>query len=55
VLFECTHNTCEGAGAASLAAAMQEKQRLKDRRVAVVISGGNIDRDMFAGVLSEKF
>ena len=55
VLFECTHNTCEGAGAASLAAAMQEKQRLKGRRVAVVVSGGNIDRNLFAGVLSEKF
>ena len=55
VLFECTHNTCEGAGAASLAAAVQEKQRLKGRRIAAVVSGGNIDRDLFADVLSEKF
>lgn len=49
--FECTHNICEGAGAASLAAAMQEKDRLAGRRVAVVFSGGNVDREMFASVL----
>ena len=55
MLFECTHNTSEGAGAASLAAAMQEKQRLKGRRVAAVVSGGNIDRDLFADVLSGNF
>ena len=55
VMFECTHNTCEGAGAASMAAAMQEKGRLGGRCAAVVVSGGNIDRDLFADVLAEKF
>lgn len=52
VMFECTHNTCEGAGAAALAAAMQERQAIAGRRIAVVASGGNVDRDVFAGVLS---
>lgn len=51
-LFECTHNTCEGAGAAATAAAMQERGRIAGRRIAVVISGGNVDRDVFASVLS---
>lgn len=51
MMFECTHNVCEGAGAAALAAAFQEKSRLAGSRVAVVASGGNIDRDVFAEVL----
>lgn len=51
VMFECTHNVCEGAGAAALAAATQERSRLAGRTVAVVASGGNIDQDVFAGVL----
>ena len=53
LLFECTHNTCEGAGAAATAAAMKEHDRLAGRRIAVVLSGGNVDRDVFAGVLNE--
>lgn len=52
MMFECTHNVCEGAGAAALAAAMQEKTQLKGLRVAVVASGGNVDQAVFAGVLN---
>jgi len=52
MMFECTHNVCEGAGAAALAAATQEKARLAGRKVAVIASGGNIDQDVFADVLS---
>jgi threonine dehydratase len=51
LLFECTHNTCEGAGAAATAAAIQEGSRIAGRRIAVVISGGNVDREVFASVL----
>jgi len=51
MMFECTHNVCEGAGAAALAAATQEKSRLAGKRVAVVASGGNVDQAVFAGVL----
>lgn len=54
MMFECTHNVCEGAGAAALAAAVQEKPNLAGRRVAVVASGGNVDQDMFARVLSSS-
>src|SRR5882724_4425213 len=42
-----THNLAEGAGAAALAAATQEKQRLSGKRVGLVLSGGNIDFDLF--------
>ena len=52
MMFECTHNVCEGAGAAALAAATQEKERLAGRKVAVVASGGNIDQNVFANVLN---
>ena len=51
-LFECTHNTCEGAGAAAFAAATQERRRIEGRRVAVILSGGNIDRPLFTSVLA---
>lgn len=53
-MFECTHNTCEGAGAAPFAAATQERSRIAGRKVAVVVSGGNVDRQVFAEVLSQK-
>jgi len=42
-----THNLAEGAGAAPLAAALQEKARLRGKRVGLVLSGGNIDFDLF--------
>jgi threonine dehydratase len=42
-----THNLAEGAGAAALAAASQEKKKLQGRRVGLVLSGGNIDFELF--------
>jgi len=42
-----THNLAEGAGAAALAAALQERSRLRGKRVALILSGGNIDFDLF--------
>jgi threonine dehydratase len=42
-----THNLAEGAGAAALAAALQEKQKLAGKRVGLILSGGNIDFDLF--------
>jgi threonine dehydratase len=42
-----THNLVEGAGAAPLAALLQERARMAGRRVGVVISGGNIDLALF--------
>jgi threonine dehydratase len=42
-----THNLAEGAGAAPLAAALKDKQKLRGKRVGLVLSGGNIDFDLF--------
>lgn len=51
-LHEDTHNTAEGAGAAALAAAMQEQERNRGERIAVVLSGANIDRKLLAEILA---
>jgi threonine dehydratase len=50
-LFADTHNTAEGGGAAALAALLKEKEKMRGRTVAVVLSGGNVDSVVFAGVL----
>jgi threonine dehydratase len=42
-----THNVAEGAGAAALAAALQEQRKLAGKRVGLILSGGNIDFDLF--------
>ena len=42
-----THNLAEGAGAAALAAALQEQARNRGRRIGLILSGGNIDFDLF--------
>ena len=42
-----THNLAEGAGAAGLAAAIKERGRLAGRKVGLVLSGGNIDFELF--------
>ena len=42
-----THNLAEGAGAAPLAAALQDKNKLQGKRVGLVLTGGNIDFDLF--------
>jgi threonine dehydratase len=39
-----THNLAEGAGAASLIAAIKIKEKLKGKKVALIMSGGNLDR-----------
>ncbi len=54
ILFSNTHNVAEGAGAAPLAAALQERHALAGKRVAVIQSGGNIDRALFAEVLADE-
>jgi threonine dehydratase len=42
-----THNLVEGAGAAPLAALLQERERMAGKRVGLVLSGGNIDLALF--------
>ena len=45
--WQDTHNLAEGAGAAPLAALMQERAARRDKRVGVVLCGGNIDLTLF--------
>ena len=52
ILFRATHNVAEGAGAAAFAALMAERDRQAGRRVAVVLSGGNVDLSVFQAVLA---
>ena len=47
-----THNLAEGAGAASLAAAMKLRDQLAGKTVVCVMSGGNITNEMLQQILS---
>lgn len=47
-----THNLAEGAGAAGLAALMQEREQQRGKTVAVILSGGNIDQSLYAHLLN---
>jgi threonine dehydratase len=42
----------EGAGAAALAAALQERERLQGLNVGLALTGGNVDAPVFGGVLA---
>jgi threonine dehydratase len=54
ILFADTHNVAEGAGAAGLAAAIQQRDRTQGRAVGVALTGGNVDTAMFAQVLAAR-
>jgi len=54
VLFADTHNVAEGAGAAGLAAAMQQKERWQGTTVGVALTGGNVDSAVFSRILSPR-
>jgi len=51
VCYEDTHNLAEGAGATALAGALKEKERIAGKRVGIVLTGGNVDREVYASVL----
>ena len=51
-LFADTHNVAEGAGAAALAGALQQRERWADRSIGLALTGGNVDSDVFARVLA---
>jgi threonine dehydratase len=52
VYFDDTHHVAEGAGAAPLAALLQERERMAGKTVGVILSGGNIERARFSQVLA---
>ena len=53
-LYTGTHNLAEGAGAAALAAALQERERLAGQCVGVALTGANVDAAVMADVLGAK-
>lgn len=50
--FTDTHNVAEGAAGAGLAAVLQDREHHAGQRIGVVLTGGNVDRDVFARVLA---
>ena len=51
VYYTDTHNLAEGAGAAALAALIQEREMMLGKKVAVILSGGNVDQGVYARVI----
>jgi threonine dehydratase len=52
IMYECTHNVCEGAGVAVISNALEESSKNKGLKVAVIASGGNVARDFFVKILN---
>jgi threonine dehydratase len=53
-LHRTTHNTAEPAGAIALAGLLAERARRAGQRVAVVLTGGNVDLTVLADVLAGR-
>lgn len=51
--YEDTHNLAEGAGAASLAGALKERDLIEGKRIGLILTGGNVDRETYLKVLIE--
>ncbi len=54
IIFETTKNIAEGAGAASIAAAIKEKNKNKGKKIATILSGGNISKNAYIQILSKQ-
>jgi threonine dehydratase len=52
IYYQDTHNLAEGAGAAALAAALKEKESLRGKRIGIILTGGNVDRETYQHVLA---
>ena len=52
ILYRDTHNLAEGAGAAGLAALLGEKDKMRGKRVGIILSGGNVDMPLYARILT---
>lgn len=50
--YQDTHNLAEGAGAASLAAALKENASRRGSKIGIILSGSNVDRETYLATLS---
>ncbi len=53
LLIEKAHTLAEGAGAAATAGAVKEKSRLRGKKVAIVVSGGNVTLEQLAAAAQQ--
>ncbi|MFQ6080668.1 MAG: hypothetical protein ACE5OW_03250, partial [Candidatus Bathyarchaeia archaeon] len=53
-LLETTHQLAEGAGAASTAAAFKIRDRLQGKKVALVLTGGNLTLPTLKNILESS-
>jgi threonine dehydratase len=53
LLYQTTHNVAEPAGAAALAGLLQERECLRGKRAAIILTGANVDRELFIEALHE--
>jgi threonine dehydratase len=51
LMYRATHNVAEGAGALGLAVLMKAREAMRGRQVGLVLTGGNVDADVFGEVL----
>jgi len=51
--FTDTHNVAEGAGAVALAALLKERDAMAGKRVGLILTGGNVDREVYSAALME--
>ena len=55
IYYQDTHNVAEGAGAASLAAALKKRSILSGKRAGIILTGGNVDRKRLIAALNGEF
>jgi len=53
-VYEDTHNVAEGAGAAAIAAVIKDRGKIAGKRVGAVLTGGNVDREVFLDALEQE-
>ena len=51
LILQHTHNVAEGAGAAALAAAWQNREKLAGQKVGIILSGGNLTIEQLSAII----
>ncbi|MGY5853733.1 MAG: threonine/serine dehydratase [Candidatus Thorarchaeota archaeon] len=55
ILWNTEKQIVEGAGATSIGPILENPDRFRGKRVAAVVSGGNIEQSLFDDIISERF
>jgi threonine dehydratase len=54
LLFGLANLKCEPTGALSLGAILEDKERFRDKKVCFIVSGGNVDTEIYRRILADK-